>query len=419
MFTRVRSLICLVLAISTCLVLLIPSVALAANDSPQSAIGLSAAKSSASDTLVGSTGGAYRYYQFRYQGSGAPVLVSLSYTPAFEGNSNQAFGFNLYGPSGLTFQGTWTGTSGNYSAIQYTLANPAAMDVLVQVYNYTNGMPVSYTLTVSGLSGGSAAGIVARNNSSPSQALAVNTINATLGGTLVGSAAGAFQYFTIRYPGGNASATITMNASPTYNAQGQAYGFNVYRANPSTGATTLVASSSQTASDVNSTTLSATISQPSAGAYQLQVFNYWPGVSITYGINATGLAGAAPTAKGNLDAGHAIVLNSAHQGASETLAGNNGGAFNYYLVNYPGSQSQLNISVTFESTGGAPDSALGFKVYNGSTLQATAYAADDGTGVQSASWGYQDANAATFGIQVFNYASNTTAAYTIYEVGSQ
>ncbi|HEX5415488.1 MAG TPA: hypothetical protein VFZ25_07470, partial [Chloroflexota bacterium] len=115
----------------------------------------------------------------------------------------------------------------------------------------------------------------------------------------------------------------------------------------------------------------------------------------------------------------AIVLNSAHQGATATLSGSSGGSFQYYLVHYPGNNSTLSVSVTYASLSGVPPSAEGFSVYNGSTLEATARAADDGHGIQAATWTYQDPNPATFGIQVFNYAPGSNVSYTIYQVGSQ
>lgn len=407
-----------ILVVLAILALLLPSAAFAANDNPRSPIVLTASSNSASDTLVGSTGGAYRYYQIRYQGANAPVLVSLN-ASNYGSAGSQAFGFNLYGPSGLSFAGTTVQSGSNSSTAQYTLTNPVAMDVLIQVYNYTNGMSISYTLTVFGLSGGSAAGLVAQNNTSPNQALNITTINASLGGSLLGSAAGAFHYYTLRYPGGDSPLTITMNVTPVYTGQGQAYGFNVYRANPANGKTTLVASAVPIAGDANSTTLSATIKERSSASYQLQVVNYWAGKTISYGISMTGLAGAVEAARDNADAGHAIVLNSARQGATGTLTGNRGGAFNFYLVNYPGNQSPLSISITYDSLGGASPSAVGFKVYQGSSLVATVNPSDDGTGVQSAAWGYQDPNPTTFGIQVFNYAQDATVRYTIYQVGSQ
>lgn len=215
MSSPVRSSIRIVLALLSCLALFAPSAAVAANNTPQTATPMSAGRNSISSTLVGSTGGAYSFYQFRYQGSGAPVLVTLTYNSTFEGTSNQAFGFNLYGPSGLSYQGTWTASNQGTSTIQYTLTNTASMDVLVQVYNYTAGMSIDYTLSLAGLSGGSSTGIVSQNNTTPGQAVNINTINANLGGTLKGDSGGTFHYFTLLYPGGNSNATITMNASPT------------------------------------------------------------------------------------------------------------------------------------------------------------------------------------------------------------
>src|SRR5262249_39293490 len=152
----------------------------AANDSRDRATPLDVTKNSVSDTLVGNTGGSYRYYRVTYQGRNAPVLFTLSYQPAY-GGGNQAFGFNLYGPSGLSFAGQVTGTIGSSATAQYTLANGAAMGILVQVYNYTNGGSASFTLTVSGLSGGSTMTLSTQNNTTPEQAAPVSTINASIG----------------------------------------------------------------------------------------------------------------------------------------------------------------------------------------------------------------------------------------------
>jgi hypothetical protein len=394
-----------------------PSMVLAANTTPDQAVVLNVTNPAASGTLVGSTGGAYQYYQVGYQGGNAPVLFTLTYQPAW-GGGNAQFGFNLYGPSSLSFAGQVTGTSGNSATAQYTLANGAAMTVLVQVYNYSNGGSVDYTLTVSGLSGGSAAIITGQNNSTSAQAIPVTTINASMGGAIVGDPAGAFNYYTLHYPGGDTPLSITMNAHPVYSGPGQALGFNVYRQIPS--GSSLVATGVVTVQDANSATFSATVSGRSAGTYQLQVLNYWAGRPVSYAITATGLAGPAPAASGNTDSGHAIVLNSAQPGATGSLAGNHGGAFNYYLVAYPGNNSQFNLSITYPSTGGASNSALGFKVYQGGNELATVNPSDDGTGVISGEWGYQNADATTFGIQVFNYdPANAVAAYTLYQVGAQ
>lgn len=418
MVSRVRASILLkVLFVLFSVLLLTPTLVLAANDTPNNAVSLSVSNPSVSDTLVGSTGGAYRFYQFSYQGGNAPVLVTLNYQPAY-GGGNQAFGFNIYGPNSLSYAGQVTGTNGNAATAQYTISTSSAMTLLIQVYNYTAGGPVSYTLTISGLSGGSNTTVVAQNNTTPSQAQPIQTINATIGGSIAGNGAGAFQYYTLNYPGGNSAMTVTMNASPTYNGQGAAYGFHLYR-NDKNGNSVLAATSGISSQDTSSMTLTATVTNSAAASYQLQVFNYWPGVTVHYGINITGLTAPATPATGNGDASHAVVLNSARQGATQTLVGSGGGANQYYLVHYPGNNSTLSISVTFPSLAGVSPSAVGFNVYDGSTLKATARPVDDGNGIQAAVWTYTDPNPATFGIQVFNYAPGATVNYTIYQVGSQ
>jgi hypothetical protein len=406
-----------ILAVALVAALAGPVPASAANTTADQARALDVRSPAASDTLVGNTGGAYRYYRVQYQGGNAPVLFSLVYQPTW-GTGNQLFGFNLYGPSGLTFAGQVTNITGNTATAEYNLVNGAAMSVLVQVYNYSDAGSVSYTLTVSGLSGGSATTIIAQHNATPDQAMPVSTVNTSIGGSIVGASAGAYEYYTLRYPGGDAPLAISMNASPVYTGSGQAVGFNVYRPLPN-GTVSLVATGTVTAQDTNSATISATVNQRSATDYQLQVYNYWPGASVSYGVTATGLAGAVSAASGNEDSGHAVVLNSARPGATQTLRGNRGGAYDFFLVTYPGNNSAFALSITYQATGGATPDALGFKVYDGASLVATASASDDGAGVVSGTWSYQDPNAKTFGIQVFNYAQDANAAYLLYQVGAQ
>ncbi len=395
--------------------------ALALNDNPSTPRTLNAGNNSVSESLVGTPGGAYRYFQFSYQGGNAPALVQLTFHPGYGNTGKQAFGFNIYGPSSLSFAGQPTGTNGSdgSSTAQYTVVNPAAMSLMVQVYNYTNGLEVWYTLSVSGLSGGSAAAVTTATNTTPQQAVTVTTVNAALGGTITGNSQGNFQYYTLNYPGGHTPLTITMNASPSYNANGEAYGFNVYEPGTNGNGPTLVASGVQSAKDPNSETLTATISARSAVTYQLQVFNYWAGVAVSFGVTTTGLAGTTVAASGNTDGSHAFVLNSATPGATETIVGDHGGSFNYFVIAYPGNNSQLSVSMTEHSNGSAPSSNVGFNVYKGSTLVATINPTDDGTGVISGDWNFSDPSAATFGIQVFNYAQGASMSYTLYQVGSQ
>jgi hypothetical protein len=149
------------------------------------------------------------------------------------------------------------------------------------------------------------------------------------------------------------------------------------------------------------------------------VFNYWAGVAVNFGITATGLSGSTVSAQGNLDGSHSIVLNSATPGATETLVGQASGAFNYYVVQYPGNNSALAISITAPSTSATSPGTIGFNVYEGSTLKATAHTADDGNGNQSGAWNFTDPNPHTYGIQIFNYAPGVTLNYKLYESGAQ
>jgi hypothetical protein len=397
--------------------LALPNFAAADNTSPDQATSLDAATPSVSDALTGSPSGAYRYYQVAYQGGLAPVTFTLTYQPTYSG-SHPPVGFNLYGPSGLSFAGQVTGTSGSSTTLQYTLVNGAAMSILVQVYNYTSGGLVGYTLSVSGLLAGTSTTIVGQNNTTPDQAITPAATSATLNGTIVGSPGGAFQYYNLSSPGGYWPLTVTMNGTRPNASFSPEFGFNLNRLGPN-GATTLVATGALIAQDQSTATFSASVSARSAATYQLQVFNYWPAGSTSYSITATGLAGPAPVASLNVDAAHAILLTPAQPGASGTLVGSRGGSFSLFVANYPGNNASSTFALTFQSIGGAAPNGLGFKVYNGANLLATVDATDDGTGVVSASWNYQNASPTTLGIQVFNYEPNVTATWVIYQVGAQ
>jgi hypothetical protein len=398
--------------------LVIPSVVLAASSPPDQTQVLDAMTTSASGALVGNSGGAFQLFRVAYQGGSTPVLFTLVYeTPS--GGSASAFGFNLYGPSGQTFASQVTATRGNATMAQFTLVNDAALSILVQVYNYGNGTFVPYSLTVTGLSGEPAptasngAGGGVANPATP-----VPALNSTMNGSINGNAAGNFTYYNLDYPGGNAPLVVTMNVTPFSANPGKSMGFNLYRVAPN-GAT-LVASGVVVQQDQNSATLSAMSGGPSAGVYQVQVFNYWQGSSVNYSISATGLAGPVPAASGNQDPAHAITLDRTRTGASGSIAGNRTGSFDYYQVSYPGNNAQLAIAVTYQSVGRASLNSIGFQVYNGSTLVGTVTPGDDGTGVVSGDWSYQNATPATFGIQVFNYDPvGAVAAYTLYQAGGQ
>ena len=399
----------------------VPSV-LVPSASPDGASRLDVTNNSVGNVLVGNRGGAYHYYRFAYPGANLPVQVTMIFEPGYPTTGAQGFGFNLFGPNGVVFEGQPVGTNGIQSTSQWTYTFPAAGDVLIQVFNYMAGMQVGYSLTLSGLAGGPTATLTGGSNTTPDKAVDLTTINATIKGTLpattnIGQPSSYF--YTIHYPGGMAPLTTTMYGSPSYPGQGLAYGYTVTCPNSTGGQPNTVTTGSPISGDSNSQTFSSTWVEQSAAVCTLQIANYWVGQAVTFEVRISGMAGPAPAASGNLTGDHAIALNSARPGATEGLTNSGPDAFNYYVVNYPGNLSQLSVAITYASTGGAPDNALGFQVWNGSQLEATIHPIDDGYGVHSGYWQYSDANPATFLIQVQNYAKGTTGSYVIYQVGSQ
>ena len=286
------------LIIVACFALLLPSSVFAANDTAATAIPFDASHPSASDSLVGSTGGAYRYYHFSYQGGNAQAMVSLSFQPGYGVVGPQQFGFNVYGPNGLVWVGTPIGTSENVSTVQVPVASSAPFDALIQVFNYSPGVQIPYNIWVSGLTGGSPAPVAATSNTTPNTATVIASTKATFTGTLVGKWGGAFQYYTLSNPGDGTPLAVTLNGSPIYNGQGYAYGFNLYRDDPD-GQVVLAASSAPISQDSSTITFAASASQSAPAIYQLQIYNYWPGVPLSFHVNVTGLGGPLPSGTGS------------------------------------------------------------------------------------------------------------------------
>lgn len=278
--------------------LLVPTGVFAANDTAATATTFDANHPSASDVLVGSTGGAYRYYHFAYQGGNAVTMVSLSFQPGYGAIGTQQFGFNVYGPNGLIWVGTPVGTNENVTTVQVPVSSSAPFDALIQVFNYTSGIRIPYNVWVAGLTSGSATTLAATNNTSPDLATVIPSTKATFSGTLIGRWGGAFQYYTLSSPGGGVPLAVTLNGSPLYNGQGYAYGFNLYRDDPD-GQVVLAATSAPISQDSSSITFGASASQTAPAIYQLQIYNYWPGVPLSFHVNVTGLGGPLPTGGGS------------------------------------------------------------------------------------------------------------------------
>src|SRR2546421_11170969 len=102
-----------------------PLSALALNDSTASAMPLSGANAGASDTLVGNSGGAFRYFRIDYGGGGAPIPISMRAQPG-RGTGGVATGFKVYGPTGLVGEAVVNDQSTSDSTYAFTIANMVA-----------------------------------------------------------------------------------------------------------------------------------------------------------------------------------------------------------------------------------------------------------------------------------------------------
>lgn len=99
--------------------------------------------SRASGTSVGNSGGALRFYALDYPGDGNDTVAKLTFFPC-DPSIGQAVGFVIYDPTGkVVAEGVPTEGKGEREA---TFSSDVAGRYLVQVYNYADGMSISYTL---------------------------------------------------------------------------------------------------------------------------------------------------------------------------------------------------------------------------------------------------------------------------------
>ncbi len=107
-------------------------------------------------TLGGSlpvnSSGTFAYYTFPTAGSSPPTAVSLTYGPA-DIRLSQAVGLNILDSSGNTITSTVQPAGQDVTAATIGVAlNRAPGETLtVQVFNYAQGIPITYRLSVSGV----------------------------------------------------------------------------------------------------------------------------------------------------------------------------------------------------------------------------------------------------------------------------
>lgn len=233
-------------------------------------------------------------------------------------------------------------------------------------------------------------------------------------GTLTGSAAGAFAYYTFQYPGNGSQGTLTLSISPNDPSTANAVGVNVYQA----GATLATANAVGPTPGTNSVTFSST----TAGPILVQVYNYSQGEAVGYQLSLSGITAPAATpssstaptsspapAPAGASASSPISLTGARSGQ---LPGNTAGSYVYYTLDYPGDGSTQTVNLSFSPAGADVANAVFLNVYqNGTLLTSVQGTAGPALGQLVAS--YSSTTKGPVLIQIANYNAASTISYTI------
>jgi hypothetical protein len=440
----VRRLVACVLLVLAQLLAASPALA---NTTIEQATHLDASNSSVADNLIGDSGGAFRYYAIDYPGGGVAVPMVMRAQPG-RGTAGVGTGFKVYGPSGLFGDAIGDDRSTSDSTYSLTLVHSLPGTYHVQVYNFIAGLPMSYQLQVGGLGpapseaapppqaappaesppAGEGAPPAAAEPApapapagaptTPEQAIRPQVRDLTTGGLLTGNAAGAFHYYELDYPGGRTKMTLTIGYSPITSDSEQLVGFRLYRPNTAVPeGTELIGTSAQTGRDASSATEGFTLEADDGERYLLQIFNYMPGTEINYTLIVTGLTGPIHDAGDVSDPSRAFVINASQIAAHSTLAGDPGGKFHHYLIQYPGGDREIRVTVTYEAAGLA-ESEVGFNVWKDAERVGIAQGILGAKGKRTATLTIRQADARSFGVQLFNYSqASRSAAYTITVTG--
>lgn len=425
--------------------LAMPLTARAANDTMEGALLITGANPGVGDTLVGNSGGAFRWFRIDYLGGGRPVPISMRAQPG-RGTGGVATGFKLYGPSGLIGDAVGDDRSTSDSGYAFTLAHVTPGPYYIQVYNFVQGLALNFQLNVSGLPAPSAPApapppeegaapvqgapvdpppappgpaapavpFVTPNNSSGDRPVVATGTTFTSGGTLAGKAGGSFHYFALDYPGGRTNMSITVGYSPITGESSKGVGFNLYRPDPSVkeGAV-VVGFASETGRNESSATTGFTYSGDAAERFLLQVLNYLPNTTINYTLIVTGLAGPVVEVGDISDPGKAFVLSLSNPAAVGHLPGDRSGRFHHFLLQYPGGDREVRITATTESNARIGDGEFGLNVYKGADNVGTARGHLDDKSRRTATLTIRQLDGQTFGIQIYNYSAGAQADYAI------
>lgn len=385
--------------------------AMAENDTATTPVTLSAANPSATGVLPGN--GSLRFYRLAYQGGFASVVIHLTWNPGWS-FTDAAFGFNLYGPNGEVRQGERGSDVGEASTRVLLLQAAGPGEYLLQVYNYATDKTSAFTVDIWGLPAAPEKVTVGASPESPGarpdNSAPVRSSAYTAEGTLTGSASGAFNYFTVEYPGGDTVLRVGLSVTPSNVLEPGAYGFNVYEGEA------LLASGNEVERTPSSATKTATVSRRAPGVLIVQVYNYRDGETAAYTLGVDGAAGAAADAIGNNAPESSLHLSSAQAAYRGSVRGS--GGFAYYGFNYQGGGEPVTLVLGFKPGYGITAGGVGLNLYRGADLAATSTTtegASSGSGVSIVTFDHYEAG--YIGVLLFNYTNDIPVEYTLYAIG--
>ncbi|HEV7215871.1 MAG TPA: hypothetical protein VGP33_12215 [Chloroflexota bacterium] len=265
---HLRTRLSLTLVLGALLLLPATTTALAASELPLAAGGI--------HTLVGDSAGTVDTYNFTVPPATAAPVLTATFTPANLADGNQAgFVVRLDGTQVGTGQATAPGV------MEYTLPHSPAGIVSVQVFSYS-ATPLRFTIQATGVPATVANG-PATNNTSATQPA---PLNGSLSENLPAAPGGTFAYFGFPSPGSSPPPSVLLGYSPADARVNQAVGFNVLDAYGNT-----IASATQpNGQNLPAASLSVDLSRSVGEPLAIQVFNYAPGVQITYRLSVSGIA---------------------------------------------------------------------------------------------------------------------------------
>lgn len=228
--------------------------------------------------LSGSTGGSFNYYKIEYPGNKSVVTIELRFAPA-DPVTRTAFGFNVYGPSGFFIgRGLWIKEELGDGVLQLQYADENKATWLVQVFNYLPKGNVNYGIMAKGIpaTGPQPTPVPVPVKPTPPSGSPVPLIGS---GYVTGRSGGNYTFYKVTVPVGGPDVQLLLTVWPDDANIATGVGFVVY--GPSGG------EAARGATTATPGERRATLSTKYPGVYEVQVYNYFQGLTISYILRNT------------------------------------------------------------------------------------------------------------------------------------